>query len=168
MKYSLITLLVYSILILGFISCKNNNDSDDGLIPEEFQRMWEFDENESGDGYYLFFEEESLVIYEDAGLECMYRYTDNLISRDGERYTFRETDFEDNSTYSVYLKTVDGTLWASGVRTFETKEIYVKSDSSKSSFEPFCTDNFKSKEKPEISRSVFNKELPVYVVTELK
>lgn len=138
MKSCKLSLLVVAGLIL-LVSCKNNDDSQDDLIPKEFHFLWEFVNNSQQESTFIKFEDDKVLIYMYEGENCFYKYTDALVSREGDKYIFKETDYEDEPTYAVYMKVENGELWVSGVRTFQTKEVFVKSQQEESSFTPLCT-----------------------------
>jgi hypothetical protein len=140
-KLNNISFLIIAVFIFA-TACKSNSDAD-LEFPEEFRDViWEFyEEGQDSSDFFIEFTEDELFFTDNFYEDCFFVSKGTLVNKKGERYTIEEVYDGEIEGSSAYIKRINNELWVSGVESYETKEIYIQSERTKSSFVPKCEDS---------------------------
>jgi hypothetical protein len=88
-------LLFVALSAVAFVGCDSNDDDDDDY--SAVLGRWEALDTEDQDDTYLNISDDEIVAHyfvaeEDGGTDCFERETLNVVSRDGNEWTLRDTD----------------------------------------------------------------------------
>lgn len=125
-------------MVIVFTNCKDDNGALE--FPEELRGViWEYaEDNQDSSEFFMEFTAEEITFTGYFPGDCYYISKATLVEKNGEKYTVEEVYEGKVEGSSGYIKRVDNDLWVSGVRTYETKDIYRISERTKNSFTPKC------------------------------
>ena len=130
------------LILIVLTACKNNSDTK-LEFSEEFRNLtWEFtEEGQGSDDFFLEFRTNELFFTDNFQGDCYYRSKATLVDKNDDKYTIEENVDGEIEGSSAYIKVENDELWISGTESYQTKEVYIQSIRSASSFEPKCEDS---------------------------
>ena len=136
--------MALNLIVALFFGTACKSDSDTKLeFPEEFRGViWEYAEDDSSEFFMEFYDTEIEFTSNYDFEDCYFISKAELVEINSEGKFFIE-EVEDGEIIgsSAYIKREGNELWVSGVKTYQTKDVYVQSTVSTSSFEPKCDDS---------------------------